>query len=123
MMAVPATFPVTGRAVLPLAFPTALASVDPRYDADQILAQGSWESEGGSLSADASRSAASPASSSREVENLAEQVALMASVLSRDFINGRVGSRYNTYAHRSRVLRQQKAKLDTMRAGYACGSK
>ena len=35
--------------------------------------------------------------------------------LAIDFANGRVGTRYNSYAHRSRVLRQQKAKLQAMR--------
>jgi len=39
----------------------------------------------------------------------------MASTLSRDFADGRVGTRYNTYAHRSRVFRQLTAKLDSMR--------
>jgi hypothetical protein len=40
----------------------------------------------------------------------------MESTLASDFADGRVGMRYNTYAHRSRVLRQQKAKLNVLRA-------
>ena len=42
----------------------------------------------------------------------------MESTLVSDFANGRVGMRYNTYANRSRVLRQQKAKLDALRARF-----
>ena len=45
---------------------------------------------------------------------LAEQVRVLESTLASDFANGRVGMRYNSYAHRSRVLRQQKAKLDLL---------
>ena len=40
----------------------------------------------------------------------------MTVALSSDFVNGGVGQRYNTYEHRSRVLRQMTETLTTMRA-------
>jgi hypothetical protein len=61
--------------------------------------------------------AATPALSASDVETLEAQVRRMESKLASDFADGRVGTRYNTYAHRSRVLRQQKAKLEAVRAG------
>jgi hypothetical protein len=39
-----------------------------------------------------------------------ESVRLMASTLFDDFANGRVGTRSNTFEHRSRVVRQLAAK-------------
>ena len=54
--------------------------------------------------------------STSDVETLEALVRDMEGTLASDFANGRVGMRYNTYAHRSRVLRQQKARLDVLRA-------
>jgi hypothetical protein len=58
---------------------------------------------------------ASPAISPRDFEALEAQVRDMESRLASDLAAGRVGVRYNSYAHRSRVLRQQKAKCDALR--------
>lgn len=61
---------------------------------------------------------ASSVISASDVEGLEAQVRLMESTLASDFGDGRVGMRYNTYAYRSRVLRQQRAKLDALRARF-----
>ena len=121
MIHIPNVLSVTREAVLPISLPIVSMSVDARRDIDPISAEDSWESEGGSLSrsADAGRLAGAPVSTSGELASLTAQIDLMASVLSGDFIDGRVGTRYNTYAHRSRVLRQQRAKLDAMCARWA----
>ena len=47
---------------------------------------------------------------------LDDQVARMSGTLSCDFTNGSVGQRYNTYEHRTRVLRQLTARRDFVRA-------
>jgi len=88
-----------------------------RRDAARSLREDNWENEGGHL-AGARPPIASPAISASEVDTLEAQVRVMESTLASDFANGRVGMRYNTYAHRSRVLRQQKAKLDALRARF-----
>ena len=51
-----------------------------------------------------------------DIDALAAQVDIMDGILSRDLAAGRVGTRYNCYAHRARVLRQQRAKLDLLRS-------
>jgi hypothetical protein len=46
---------------------------------------------------------------------LNDQVQRMSGTLTCDFVNGRVGQRYNTYEHRTRVLRQLTARRDRVR--------
>jgi hypothetical protein len=43
--------------------------------------------------------------------------------LSRDFVEGRIGMRHNTFQHRSRVLRQLTAELALMREEDAIAAK
>lgn len=90
------------------------------HDADQS-SEDSWDNEGGHLPRldSGNRSTATATTADVEIETLATEVHLLANTLSRDFANGRVGTRYNTYGHRSRVLRQLTAKLDAMRAQKA----
>lgn len=111
------TFTSTGRAVLPLDLPMIRVSSAARRDAARALSEDNWENEGGHL-AGAKPAVASSAISASDVESLEAQVNTMESTLASDFANGRVGMRYNTYAHRSRVLRQKKAKLDVLRASF-----
>ena len=54
-----------------------------------------------------------------DLASLDDQVRRMSGTLRCDFANGRVGQRYNTYQHRSRVLRQLTALRDSMRAAQA----
>jgi len=54
------------------------------------------------------------------IEELSEQVSRLTASLNYDLVNGRVGEKHNTYAHRSRVLRQTKAKLDLMLENQTC---
>ena len=84
------------------------------------LDEGSWENEGGNLAGGAPASRGHAYSVS-EVEAFEGQVRSMETTLASDFAGGRIGQRYNTYEHRSRVLRQQQAKLDEMRGGLADG--
>jgi hypothetical protein len=79
-----------------------------------------WENEGGNLVGVAPASGDS-AHSVSEVEAFEAQVRSMEATLASDFAGGRIGKRYNTYEHRSRVLRQQQAKLDEMRGGLSAG--
>jgi hypothetical protein len=51
-----------------------------------------------------------------ETDALEAALADMTAAFSSDFSDGRVGQRYNTYEHRSRVLRQMTESLATMRA-------
>ena len=107
----------TGRAVLSLDLPMIRFSSAARHDATRSLREDNWENEGGHL-AGARPAIASCAISTNDVEALEARVNAMESTLASDFADGRVGMRYNTYAHRSRVLRQQKAKLDVLRASF-----
>lgn len=107
----------TDRAVLSLDFPMIRVSSAARRDAARSLREDNWENEGGHI-ASPSSAIASFLISASDVEALEAQVNAMESTLASDFADGRVGMRYNTYAHRSRVLRQQKAKLDVFRASF-----
>lgn len=107
----------TDKAAFPFDLPVIPVSSDLRGDPARCLREDNWENEGGHLAA-AKLVIASSAISAGDVEVLAAQVNVMESTLASDFANGRVGTRYNTYAHRSRVLRQQKAKLDALRASF-----
>lgn len=107
----------TGSAALPPGLPIIPASNDARRDAARSLREDNWENEGGHL-AGAMPEIAPSAVSAKDVDTLKGQVNAMENTLISDFANGRVGMRYNTYAHRSRVLRQQKAKLDVLRARF-----
>lgn len=111
----PYTFLSAQRAVL--APPGAQAPPRARHSADRFWAEESWENEGGHLPGFRSvkpSTAVLPLLAS-ETESLAMQIRTMEATFSRDFANGRVGTRYNTYEHRSRVLRQLTAKLDALR--------
>lgn len=101
-----------GKATLPLGRAMIPASSNAR-DHARSLREDNWENEGGHLASEGPRIASS-AISANDVDALAEQVRVLDSTLASDFANGRVGMRYNSYAHRSRVLRQQKAKLDLL---------
>lgn len=103
----------TGGAPLPLHLPIVPAS----RDAARSLREDNWENEGGYL-AGARPVIASSAISPSDVDTQVTQVRIMENTLASDFANGRVGMRYNNYAHRSRVLRQQKAKLDVLHARF-----
>lgn len=79
-----------------------------------------WENEGGTL-------LIGPVSAAMAISNLASQEADaleaalrdMTGSLHRDFAEGNVGVRYNTFGHRSRVLRQLTARLAAMRSAIA----
>lgn len=110
------TFWRSSNAVLPLA--SALLAT-PAHD--------SWENEGGHLlgqgSEDASPLPAMKAFASDESECLAAEVQVMKRALLNDLASGRMGSRYNTYEHRARVLRQLSARLNAVKADLQCRSK
>lgn len=57
-----------------------------------------------------------------EIETLTDQVRSMDHRLRRDFIDGRIGKRHHMFEHRSRVLRQQEARLRAMRQESPEGS-
>jgi len=62
------------------------------------------------------RQTVTPASAVNGLESLMAKVRIMASILSSDLANGRMGTRHNIYAHRSRVLdtmREHKVGLQT----------
>ncbi len=54
----------------------------------------------------------------RQLEAAALEAVLrdMTASFSRDYVSGQMGTRHNTYQHRSRVLRQLGAQLAAMRA-------
>ena len=106
----------TGRAVLSLDFSMIRVSSAARRDAARSLREDNWENEGGHLAG--ARPVIACCAISANGEALEAQVNALESTLASDFADGRVGMRYNTYAHRSRVLRQQKAKLDALRASF-----
>lgn len=117
MSLISSTVTGAGKTFLPPDLPIISVSSSVRRDAARSLREDNWENEGGHL-AGTKRLIASLALSATDVETLEAQVRLMESTLSSDFANGQLGMRYNTYAHRSRVLRQQKAKLDAMRGSF-----
>lgn len=84
--------------------------------------EANWENEGGQLSGH-SRLAPShvPADQARMIERDQLQGSLerMARNVANDFANGLTGTRFNTYQHRSRAIRQQVARLQAMRVGNA----
>jgi hypothetical protein len=92
-------------------------SSDARREAELRRAEANWENEGGDCSGFNGRSnyMAAPSRGTRELESQAERVTAMMAALSSDYANGRVGLRHNTFEHRSRVLRQEHAKLEAMR--------
>ncbi|WP_157099103.1 hypothetical protein [Novosphingobium rosa] len=91
-------------------------TLDPDEET-QSCAEENWENEGGHLSSpDVNWSPLNPFP--KEITRLEDQVDLWARKLTSDFVNGRVGMRYNTYTHRARVLRLQRAELDAMRRRF-----
>lgn len=105
----------TGRADLSLDLPMTPQSSGAGGDAARSLREDNWENEGGHLAA-ARPTISSSAVLASDIDILEAQVSFMESALAGDFANGRIGMRYNSYAHRSRVLRQQQARLDALRA-------
>jgi len=73
-----------------------------------------WENEGGNLLV-TPLSRPTGHRTAREADALEAALRDMTHALSRDFSEGRVGARYNSYVHRSRVLRQLTARLLAMR--------
>lgn len=89
-------------------------------DPDRSLAEQRWENEGGQLSGFSNVSSGQMTSlglHAPEIESLSAEILLMARTLYDDLANGRIGKRYNTFEHRSRVLRQLTSKRDTLRQG------
>lgn len=78
-----------------------------------------WENEGGRVEHPVAltQRSASPSSSRRDADDMAGQLRLMSDTLAQDYANGRVGQRFNTYAHRSRVIRQMTAELGKLECG------
>lgn len=107
----------TGTAVFPLDIPMIAKSGGARGDTARFLSEENWENEGGHLAAARPAIACSPISV-RDVDMLEAQVNDMESALASNLANGRLGIRYNSYAHRSRVLRQQQAKLEALHAAF-----
>lgn len=72
-----------------------------------------WENEGGSIRHPTTslQSSASPPSQHEKAKDLAERICSMSDQLFHDFADGRVGQRFNTYEHRSRVIRRMTAEL------------
>ncbi|MHA6767403.1 hypothetical protein [Sphingobium ummariense] len=112
----------TGRVVLSLDLPMAPQSSGARGDAARSMREDNWENEGGHLAV-ARPAISSSAVLASDIDILEAQVNFMESALAGDFANGRIGMRYNSYAHRSRVLRQQQAKLDALRATFLAQEK
>jgi len=112
-------FPYTAaslrKAAMLLAPPADLTSVAAPHDDSRSRGEDNWENEGGHLARRKSKEESLSPSAS-EIDSLETQVNLSASKLVDDFARGRVGMRYNTYAHRARVLRLQRAELAAMRA-------
>lgn len=83
---------------------------------EQRSAVENWENEGGyfprfpSLQNSATTVVTDP-------DPLATEIDRLTKTLASDFANGRVGKRYNTYQHRSRVIRQLTACRTAMRLG------
>lgn len=77
----------------------------------------------GQRNEDASPLPAMKAFASDESEWLAAEVQVMKRALLNDLASGRMGSRYNTYEHRARVLRQLSARLNAVKADLQCRSK
>ena len=73
-----------------------------------------WENEGGNFLV-ARLPTPTSHRSTTEADALEAALRDMTQALSSDFSEGRVGTRYNSYAHRSRVLRQLTARLLAMR--------
>lgn len=100
---------------IPLAVPAVSAPIPARHNATRALAdEDNWENEGGHVARPRIQIML-PATPPNGGVILEAQVRVMGGSLARDLADGRVGQRYNTYAHRARVLRQQKANLQLLR--------
>lgn len=76
-----------------------------------------WEDEGGLVPGTVPVRSQQPSigsSTSDEAEALVSQIGLVAQTLASDFSEGRVGRYFNTFQHRSRVLRQMRARLEAL---------
>ena len=114
MLLLSGTITSTGRVLPPLDLPIISLSSDARHDSARSVREESWENEGGHL-VGAKPAMAPSAISASDVDPLQAQARAMEISLASDFANGRTGTCYNSYAYRSRVRRQQKAKLQAMR--------
>lgn len=83
-----------------------------------------WENEGGRVkyAVVPGQPSATPPQPRKDADDLAEQLRLMSATLAQDYANGRVGQRFNTFAHRSRVIRQMTAELRKLEAAAAEGT-
>ncbi len=87
-------------------------------DAEDRRALQRWSNEGGHCPTDPKfRGGPIILASSAVQKSLKDQVDRMGSALAADFANGLVGTHYNTFQHRSRVLRQMTATLNAMSDG------
>ena len=86
--------------------PQAGSAVLPSTQGDRE-ALDNWLNEGGRLSTSAGAGTKDLPAVPSEAEALRDMGALFIS----DFSSGRVGEHHNTFQHRSRILRQLKAKL------------
>lgn len=84
---------------------------------DTSAAVDRWEGEGGLVPGTVparSPQATISASTTDQADAFACQVILVGRNLASDYADGRVGTRYNTFQHRSRVLSQMRAQLAAM---------
>lgn len=63
-----------------------------------------------------SASALTVALQGSQADALAAAIADMTTTFSADLVSSSIGQRHNTYEHRSRVLREMRGALATMRA-------
>lgn len=82
-----------------------LAFKSPATEADPGPSTETWDNEGGRQARDSAPMAKRDRLQSAEND------------LTKDFIEGRIGIRHNTYAHRLRCLRQDRAQLHASALG------
>ena len=95
--------------------PPAGAAVLPSTQGDRESLD-NWLNEGGRLSTSAGAGMKDLPALPSEADALRDMGALFIS----DFASGRVGQHHNTFQHRSRILRQLKAKLRVTSQGEVC---
>lgn len=109
------TFPKTA----PRLFTTGRQAIGARSksQAERQSAVENWENEGGYFPEFAPLRNTS-ALVIAEPDQLAAEIDQLTKALASDFANGRVGKRYSTYQHRSRVIRQLKASRAAILSGH-----
>jgi hypothetical protein len=99
------------------ASPPAFRALPPFVSSGQAslprIAVEKWENEGGRVEHPVAftQRSVSPSSPRKDEGDMAGQLRLMSGTLAQNYANGRVSQRFNTYAHRSRVIRQMTAEL------------